>query len=277
MPSNRSALPGLAIAAFLTVCVVAVVSDGDANAQSSTKRQTSPAQDVERLEIASDGWALVGELTRPWESEPRAFALLLHKAAGDRRVYAALAHSLAEAGIASLAMDLRGHGESTTLGRFDPEVGRYYDAEDPAVVRNFALTREGDRDIVAIMRWLEERPALGDLPLVVVGSSYTGQEMVEAAVETRYADVYVALAPGSFAAASIPRIDQSGAPWLILRAEQELPFFPELFAAIRAGSTSAEIRVLPGRGHATDLLKENPGLAQELTDWIVANLPTARR
>lgn len=122
------------------------------------------------------------------------------------------------------------------------------------------------------MQWLDEQPGLTSLPLVVVGSSYTGEEMVEAAEETRFADVYVALAPGSFSAESIAAIDPSEVPWLFVRAEVELPFFPDLFAAIREGSENAEIWTLPGEGHATDLFDHNPELHLRLIDWIMEQL-----
>jgi len=230
------------------------------------------ADDV-RVEIDSEGWTLVGDLTTPESVSPISFAILLHKAAGDRDAYVTMAEAMATRGIASLRIDLRGHGDSINLGRFDPEISRYLDENDPAIVRNFSLIRDGDRDVVSIMRWLDERPGLNSLPLVVVGSSYTGEEMVEAAEDTRFADVYVALAPGSFSAESIAAIDPSGVPWLFVRAEVELPFFPDLFVAIREGSETAEIWTLPGEGHATDLFDHNPELHLRLIDWITEQLP----
>jgi dienelactone hydrolase len=226
------------------------------------------ADDV-RVEIDSEGWSLVGDLTTPDTAPPKAFALLLHKAAGDRKAYITMAEALAASGIASLRIDLRGHGDSNNLGAFDPELSRYLDNDDPAVVRNFALIRAGDRD----MHWLDEQPRLSSLPLVVVGSSYTGEEMVQAAADTRFADIYIALAPGSFSEESIAAIDPSEVPWLFVRAEVELPFFPGLFAAIREGSETAEIWTLPGEGHATDLFDHNPDLHLQLIDWIADRLP----
>ncbi len=230
------------------------------------------ADDV-RVEIDSGGWILVGDLTTPETMSLNSFAILLHKAAGDRKAYVAMAEAMATRGIASLRIDLRGHGDSNNLGAFDAEISRYLDDNDPAIVRNFSLIRAGDRDIVSIMQWLDEQPRLTSLPLVVVGSSYTGEEMVEAAVDTRFADIYVALSPGSFSEESIAAVDPSEVPWLFVRAEVELPFFPGLFAAIREGSETAEIWILPGEGHATDLFDHNPNLHLRLIDWITGRLP----
>ena len=237
-----------------------------------TAVMSAQADDV-RVEIDSEGWLLVGDLTTPESASPSAFALLLHKAAGDREAYVTMAEAMAARGIASLRIDLRGHGDSTNLGAFDPTISRYLDEDDPAIVQNFALIGSGDRDIVSIMQWLDAQPRLTGLPLVVVGSSYTGQEMVEAAAATRFADIYVALAPGSFNEESIAAVDASNVPWLFARAEVELPFFPGLFTAIRNGSETAEIWVLPGEGHATDLFEHNPNLHLRLIDWITDRLP----
>ncbi len=76
-----------------------------------------PAQaDDVRVEIGSEGWTLVGDLTSPQNTPLKAIALLLHKAAGDRKAYATMAEAMATTGIASLRIDLRGHDDSINLG-----------------------------------------------------------------------------------------------------------------------------------------------------------------
>lgn len=225
------------------------------------------------ITIHSDGWTLRADLQLPVSSPARAFAILLHKAAGNRSAYTQMAETMARSGIASLRIDLRGHGDSTNIGAFDPDINRFFDQDDPAVAANFELIRAGDRDIIAVLNWLRDKPEYSDLPLIMMGSSYTGEEMAEAGAEFGYADVYVALAPGNFSEDSIHAIDSSGAPWLFVRAEVELPFFPALFETIRDGSESANIWILPGEGHATDLFDENPNLHLQLLDWINEHLP----
>jgi dienelactone hydrolase len=251
-----------AVIIVLTVFLISIAAG--AGAQPSADRPVT---------IHNDGWRLRADLRLPTSGGARAFAILLHKAAGDRSAYAQMADTMAQDGIASLRIDLRGHGDSTNIGTFDPDISRYFDQDDPAVIANFELIKAGDKDILAALRWLKDKPEFVDLPLIMIGSSYTGEEMAEAGAEFGHADVYVALAPGNFSEDSIDAIDGSGAPWLFVRAEVELPFFPELFQAIRDGSETAEIWVLPGKGHATDLFDQNPDLHLQLLAWINEHLP----
>jgi hypothetical protein len=76
-----------------------------------TAMMSARADDV-RVEINSEGWTLVGDLTTPESTPLKAFALLLHKAAGNRNAYVTMAEAMAATGIASLRIDLRGHGDS---------------------------------------------------------------------------------------------------------------------------------------------------------------------
>jgi dienelactone hydrolase len=213
-----------------------------------------------RVTIASDGWELAGDLTLPLTEGPHPAALLLHNAAGSRAEQAELAIELARRGIASLRLDLRGHGDSINRGRFDPDDDstRHVVAESPADVR-------------AALEALPRLAAIDGTRVAAVGASYTGESLARAARETgRYVAAYVELSPGSFSDESIAAVDASGADWLFIRSEIERPFFDELFAAIDAGS-AAEIRVLPGRHHGTRIL-EVPGIVQDVADWIEARI-----
>lgn len=77
-------------------------------------QDTSATQSVT---LESEGWAIRGDLTLPRNREPAPGVLLLNKAAGTRLAYEALAPELAANGMASLRLDLRGHGESINMPR----------------------------------------------------------------------------------------------------------------------------------------------------------------
>lgn len=217
--------------------------------------------------IASGEWQLHADWQDHTGATKRGTVLLLHKAAGNRAAYGRMATVLAEHGYASLRIDLRGHGDSTNVRAFDPNISRYKDENDPAVSANFELIDEGYIDIVAAIRWLDQQGKLHGAPFAVIGSSYTGEQMAVATDEAGFADAYIALAPGNFSEASIRKVDPSGKPWLFVRAEREMSFFDDLFTAISDG-TNAEIWVLPGRGHATDLFETNDGLEERLVTWL---------
>lgn len=221
--------------------------------------------------IASGEWQLHADWQDHTGATKRGTVLLLHKAAGNRAAYSRMATVLADHGFASLRLDLRGHGDSINVRAFDPNISRYKDENDPAVSANFELIDEAHIDIVAAVRWLDQQGKLQGAPFAVIGSSYTGEQMAVATEKIGFADAYIALAPGNFSDASIRKVDPSGKPWLFVRAEREMSFFDDLFAAIADGST-AEIWVLPGRGHATDLFETNDGLEERLVTWLNSKL-----
>jgi len=214
-----------------------------------------------RVVIDNDGWQLVGDLTLPLSDGPWPAALLLHNAAGSRVEQQDLAVALARRGIASLRLDLRGHGDSINRGRFDPD--------DLDGTRH--LVDDAPADVQAALEALPVLTAIDPTRVAVVGASYTGETAAEAArAMGRYQAAYVMLSPGDFSEESIAAVDGSGADWLFLRSATERPFFDELFADIAAGS-NAEIRVVPGTAHGTRILQA-PEMVRQVADWIAARL-----
>jgi dienelactone hydrolase len=213
-----------------------------------------------RVVIESEGWHLVGDLALPEDGARGPAVLLLNQAAGNRTAYTELARVLAARGVASLRLDLRGHGESTNLGHFNP--GEH--ARDPMIW-------DAEQDVLAAHDYLAEHTQVAEGRIAVLGASYSGEEMAEAGREEGYAAAYVALSPGSFSAASITGIDASGVPWLFIASREER-FLQEITAAVQVESTTAEVVLLPGVAHASDLLDAHPELAERIADWLVRRL-----
>jgi dienelactone hydrolase len=187
---------------------------------------------------------------------------MLHRAAGDRSEYASLGQALAERGIASLALDLRGHGESANLGRF----------EEP-YAENRYINQGAYSDIGAGLDWLARRNEVDGSRLAVVAASYSGEQAgIAFRQDTRQAAAYVMLSPGNFSDASIESIDGSGSSWLFVRTAKEGPvsreFIDAVFTAVESGSSEAESWNIPGEGHATRMLEDRPELITRITDWI---------
>jgi dienelactone hydrolase len=218
----------------------------------SSTRGTSFVDDTVVIEV--DGWRLIGNAVRPAVATRGPAVLLLNKANGDRRVYAELARELAVRGVASLCLDLRGHGESTNRATFVPGL------------RNAASTGE-DEDIAAALRWLRAQPYTDSTRVGVVGASYSGEAMMVAARAGSGARAYVASSPGSLSDRSIDDIDTAGAAWSIIVSTNER-FLRGVVAAVRARSRTATVIEVDGTAHASDILVAHPELTVRVADWL---------
>ena len=211
-----------------------------------------------RVAIRSDSWELIGNMVQPPTPSRVPAVLMLNKADGDRRVYTAVARELARRGIASLRLDVRGHGESTSAGSFVP--GMPNDA--------MALP---EHDVEAALRWLRAGSRVDSGRIGVVGASYTGEAMAIAGRHGARARAYVALSPGSLSEETIDGIDPSGAAWWVLASRDER-FLRDVMDALRSRSRNARVTEVDGRAHASDMLVSNPALAAQIADWLASTL-----
>jgi dienelactone hydrolase len=184
--------------------------------------------------------------------------ILLNKAAGDRKAYATLATLLAARGIASLRVDLRGHGESINKGKFIP-----FDE------KSLALTEGADEDVTSVFRYLKTVPGIDTQKIGFVGASYSGEEMAVSARKYGYGKAYVALSPGSFSEESIAALDRTGIPWLFIKSSDERArSLKEFFSVLRQKSRTAQFMEVAGTEHATDILGAHPELAEIIAVWL---------
>jgi dienelactone hydrolase len=218
----------------------------------------SVAED-EPVEIGVGDWKLRGDFRAAPSAGAKPAVLLLNKANGDRRIYERLAGELAFRGISSLRLDMRGHGESINLARFVP----FQPADNP-------LFQDEWRDIAAALDFLRSKAGVDGARLGVVGASYTGELMVDAARRTgTFTAAYAALSPGSFSEESARDAGASQARWLLARAQRERA--PSVRAAaehLQRHAPAGEVWVLDSAAHATDLLERVPDLPKRLAEWF---------
>lgn len=258
---------------FLPVLCAAAVALGACAGPMPGSQAPAPEPPIlqTRVTIESDGWRLVGDLTMPASegsadaaAPPRrvAAALLLNKAAGNRAVYGDLARELAARGVGSLRLDLRGHGESVNLGRFQAPF------DDAAL----ALIRGTENDIAAGYRFLRAEAGVDPDRLGAVGASYSGELAVVAARSEPPPRAWVFLSPGSLSQESIAWLASSGSPWLFVRTHEErapsmIPITEEVLA-----EHSSEVLILTGNQHGTIILEAHPALAEQIAVWLAAKL-----
>ncbi len=219
---------------------------------------TAPVKEQKRVTLDSNGWKLVGDLIVPKSRRPAPAVILLNKAAGDRRAYETLARRLAENGIASLRLDLRGHGESVNKGKFIP-----------GNQESLALTEGADEDVTSAFRYLKTIPGIDAQNIGFVGASYSGEEMAVSARKYGYGKAYVALSPGSFSQESVDAIDRTGISWLFIKSTAERArSLQNFFSSLRQSSHTAQIMEVAGTEHATDILSAHPELAEMIAVWF---------
>jgi dienelactone hydrolase len=220
------------------------------------------AEGEKRVVIDSNGWRIVGDLLMPKSKRPVPAVILLNKAAGDRGAYERLARHLAESGIASLRVDLRGHGESINKGKFVPG------SQDA-----LSLIGGSDEDVTAAFRYLKTVAGIDTQKIGFVGASYSGEEMAVSARKYGYGKAYVALSPGSFSEESMDLIDRSGVPWLFVKStEERARSLKDFSLLLRQKSRTAQIMEVVGTEHATDILSAHLELAEMIAIWFKYHL-----
>jgi dienelactone hydrolase len=219
---------------------------------------TTPVKEQRRVTLDSNGWKLVGDLIVPKSRRPAAAVILLNKAAGDRHAYEVLARRLAENGIASLRIDLRGHGESTNKGKFVPG------NQD-----SLSLIEGTYEDVTSAFRYLKTVAGVDAQKIGFVGASYSGEEMAVSARKNGYGKAYVALSPGSFSQESVGAIDHSGISWLFIKStEEKARSLQNFFSLLRQVSRTAQMMEVEGTEHATDILSAHPELTEMIAVWF---------
>jgi dienelactone hydrolase len=242
---------------FRAATAILIIVGGCLSVQSVALGKTA-VRNERRIVVDSDGWKIVGDLLVPKNKRPVPAVILLNKAAGDRRVYERFAIHLGEQGIASLRIDLRGHGESLNKGKFVPG------SQDA-----LSVIEGADKDVTAAFQYLKTVSGIDAQKIGFVGASYSGEEMAVSARKYGYGKAYVALSPGSFSEESMEAIDRSGIPWLFVKStEERARSLKDFFPLLRQKSRTAQTMEVVGTDHATDILSAHTELAEMIAVWF---------
>jgi dienelactone hydrolase len=210
----------------------------------------------ERVELQSDDWTIVGDLALPEAEGPVPAVLLLHMMPTDRSSYANMAGLLAERGIASLRIDLRGHGESINLGEHNSEINA-----------------EAWRDVLAAFNYLKEQEAVDPERIGILGASYSGEQAARAGIEGADAAAWVIMSSGSFSEESIGFVSRTRVRWQFIAAEDDgNPAVPELMKRAAAVTPYAKETIFAKGGHGTYMFQYDKYLEKKIADWFFDEL-----
>lgn len=205
---------------------------------------------------AEDGLRLSGMFKSV--PSPRTFVLLLHMMPATKESYAAFAEKLAAAGVASLAIDFRGHGKS---------------AGGPDGYRRFSDTehQEKMKDVEAGVRFLKSKGAATST-LVLVGASIGANLALQYTAAHPDVPAVVALSPGLnyrgvLATPAVTGLKRSQQLYLAAsRDDSESDAAVEKLAEISLARTT--VKHFDRAGHGTTMFEQKPEFMDELVEWI---------
>lgn len=199
----------------------------DSTTSSPSTTATTPAEGEPVTFVTSDGVTLEGRRFGSGETG----VVLAHMRPAEMDSWFGFAEVLADAGYSALAFNFRGYGESDGGG--------------------FAV----DIDTVAAIDFLESTGVGG---VVVIGASMGGTGAVAAAAERSMSGAITLSAPDVFEGTdAVAAAATFAGPLLLMAAEDDQPYPEDAAAIAGAAAGGAQVAILPGRAHGTDLLEEH--------------------
>ena len=211
-----------------------------------------------------DGYVLRGTLNLPPQAGPRPVVVLAHQFRADRTGWKPLVDLLAARGIATLAMDLRGHGQSTLKDGVPLEITDDFLAS----ARTVGFDRIQD-DIAQAAAWVRKQPRINPRRLALAGSSVGAFASLLAARKVHPLAV-VALSPagnGAFGANPANRlaraVESAHAAVLVIAAADDREAAAN--AALLRYEPGIYVRLVPGQNHGFAFL---PTEAELIAGWL---------
>lgn len=253
-----------AFLAFLAGAALAAPAPAPA-VKAAPKRPTIAGEPIE-LKTA-DGWTLKAAWSRAQEG--RLTLVLLHGTGQRKEDWRRFAVPLSRAGYGYLAVDLRGHGESSVMP--SGESINWKKLRASKGINDYA---EMARDVEAAAGWLAGQ-GVPEETIGFVGAEVGGSLAIKHAAVRAKVPLVVMLSPG-LAWQDIPIINAVRAyknrPILMIHSEadkrssKETPLIYQ-FAKMSVGERHATLMVVP-QERGTRLFKAQRDLARRVIDWL---------
>ncbi len=209
------------------------------------------------------------QIVADWQAAPtmQGGAVLVHMMSDTRTSWAYLQRALSKKGIASLAIDLRGHGES----KIGPE-------SRPIDFKNFSDEEHQGSifDIMAAVRWLREKGLSVDR-LFVVGASMGANLAIQMLTEEPRMAGAVLLSPakkyrGIDAFADMDNLLPSQALYIIAAEDDAESYKDAQYLYAEAPVNEKSFQQYKVAGHGTAIMNADSTLADKIGDWMMTRL-----
>jgi len=215
---------------------------------------------------AADGYPITGNLSRPDQGDDRIGVVLLHMYRHDKESWQPLVAELNRRGLVSLAIDMRGHGESS--------IGPGGDDSSRVVERDPALFNAMHLDAEAAVRYLIDKAGCSKIGLI--GASVGCSVAIDTAVRGQVpVAAVVVMTPGSdyLGVPTLQHIENwPGRPLLILSSSEEQERGAEaIFRKLE--KQGAELVIFAQTDiHGTNMFGRVDGVAARIVSWLIGKL-----
>jgi alpha-beta hydrolase superfamily lysophospholipase len=234
----------------------------------------SRAQTSRNIKLTTADDVGIAAVYFPTESGSSPAVVLVHGLGQTRDAWTGLATLLQRNGIASIAIDLRGHGEST---RKITAQGLQVVSAQKFVTQDY---EEMLLDLNAAFDWLEEQPGINKTRLGIIGSSLGANVALRYAALNGELCAVVLLSPGLVYRGvrtdeAIRKLPATTALRVIVSHNDSFAFESskrlvdlrhEIIGA--AAANSNELVTCTGNLHGTDMLESVAGLPQMIVSWL---------
>jgi len=215
---------------------------------------------------AADGYRITGILSRPAQGDGRMGVVLLHMYRHDKKSWQPLVAELDRRGVASLAIDMRGHGESS--------IGPGGDDANRVMERDTAFFNAMHLDAEAAVRYLIDQAGCSKIGLV--GASVGCSVAIDTAVRGQVpVAAVVVMTPGSdyLGVPTLQHIDNwPGSPLLILSSSEEKERGAEVIFR-KLEKQGAELVIFAQTDiHGTNMFGRVDGVAGRIANWLSGKL-----
>jgi pimeloyl-ACP methyl ester carboxylesterase len=218
---------------------------------------------------AADGLVVHGTAVRPCAGAPRPVVVLAHQLCQDRREWSAASHDwvsgFAVRGVATLAIDLRGHGQSTLWpdgSRRNLCTGNYPAADYAGMVS----------DVQAAVAYA--RTTLGAPTVALVGASIGSNSSLVAYGGDAALRMVVALSPGLDYQGIRPgnAVGAYGTRPALLEAASDDPYSADSVRQLGQTNTNVTTQIFPSGGHGNALIAAHPSELVRVLDLVTSLL-----
>lgn len=207
-------------------------------------------------------------LVGTWVEAPAAtgVVILLHMMLTTRSSWSKMQDALAKKGLSSLAIDLRGHGEST-VGPKGSELSFQEFTDD--------MHQASIIDVEAAVNWLREKKYQLGRMAFMGGSIGATLALVSLADESRI-PAAVLFSPGDYRGFKLveesQRLNPEQALCILVSTNDSQSAAASKALSVEAPIDHKELIEYADAGHGTAILDKIPELPDLLADWIIASL-----